>query len=152
MRSLTFLALSAPRIEIRPAVGSTRPSAMRMEVVLPAPLGPKNPKMRPGSTRNDRSSTAWKAPYRLETPSRISAASMPESPSLRFVATLAGRLAAGEGGAHHEVDRPHHRLAMPGAEERGVARPGDVLGIAGAGAVGGLGLHALPPGLGAPGG
>ncbi len=35
---------------------------MRMVVDLPAPLGPRKPVTTPGTTSNDRSSTAVKAP------------------------------------------------------------------------------------------
>ena len=38
---------------------------MRSVVVLPAPLGPRNPVMRPGSTVNVRSSTAVRSPNRF---------------------------------------------------------------------------------------
>src|SRR6476646_9975466 len=51
-----------------PAVGRTRPSTIRRVVVLPAPLGPRKPVIRPGSTSKLRSSTAVKAPKRLVRP------------------------------------------------------------------------------------
>src|ERR1700691_3695029 len=54
-----------------PALGCTRPSSMRSVVVLPDPLGPRKPVTRPGSTVNDRSSTARTGPKCLESP-RIS--------------------------------------------------------------------------------
>src|SRR5580692_568573 len=54
-----------------PAEGWTRPSSMRRVVVLPDPLGPRNPVTRPGSTVKDRSSTARTVPKCLESP-RIS--------------------------------------------------------------------------------
>src|ERR1700691_978095 len=54
-----------------PAEGCTRPSSMRRVVVLPEPLGPRKPVTRPGSTVNDRSSTARTGPKDLESP-RIS--------------------------------------------------------------------------------
>src|SRR5215475_111474 len=41
-----------------PDVGVTRLSTIRKVVVLPAPLGPRNPVTRPGSTTNERLSTA----------------------------------------------------------------------------------------------
>ena len=40
---------------------------MRMVVVLPAPFGPRNPRISPGSTRKLMSSTAVNDPYRLVT-------------------------------------------------------------------------------------
>ena len=42
-------------------------STIRIEVVLPAPLAPSRPKMRPGSTSKLTPSSAWMAPNRLET-------------------------------------------------------------------------------------
>ncbi len=40
----------------------TRPSTIRNVVVLPAPLGPRNPVTVPAATVNDRSSTARRLP------------------------------------------------------------------------------------------
>ena len=51
-----------------PLVGVTRLSIIRSVVVLPAPLGPRNPVTRPGSTVNDRSSTALTLWYSLVRP------------------------------------------------------------------------------------
>src|SRR6185295_9846638 len=41
-----------------PALGVMKPAIMRMVVVLPAPLGPRNPSTSPGCTEKLRSSTA----------------------------------------------------------------------------------------------
>jgi hypothetical protein len=41
---------------------------MRSVVVLPAPFGPRKPTIRPGSTVNDRSSTARVSPNRFVSP------------------------------------------------------------------------------------
>src|SRR4051812_33991224 len=46
-----------------PAVGLTRLSTMRSVVVFPAPFGPRKPVTRPGSTTNDRLSTALTLRY-----------------------------------------------------------------------------------------
>ena len=54
-----------------PEEGCTSPSSMRKVVVLPEPFGPRKPVTRPGSTVNDRSSTARTGPKVLERP-RIS--------------------------------------------------------------------------------
>src|SRR5262245_61142316 len=51
-----------------PEVGSTRLSSMRRVVVFPAPLGPRKPVTRPGSTTNDRLSTALTPRYSLVSP------------------------------------------------------------------------------------
>src|SRR4051812_47577453 len=51
-----------------PADARTRPSSIRRVVVLPLPLGPRNPVTRPGSTSKSRWSTAVKEPNRLVRP------------------------------------------------------------------------------------
>jgi hypothetical protein len=51
-----------------PAVGSTRSSSIRSVVVFPAPFGPRNPVTRPGSTVNDKSSTALTPRYSFLSP------------------------------------------------------------------------------------
>src|SRR3954470_2561975 len=48
-----------------PVSGRTRPSSIRMVVVLPAPLGPRKPVTDPGSTVNERSETARTGPNAL---------------------------------------------------------------------------------------
>ena len=45
-----------------PAVGSVRPSNIRIVVVLPAPFGPSRPNTSPRSMRSDRWSTATLSP------------------------------------------------------------------------------------------
>ena len=45
-----------------PLVGRSSPRMSRMVVVLPAPFGPRKPVILPGSTLNDRSSTATLSP------------------------------------------------------------------------------------------
>src|SRR6266542_3628505 len=57
-----------PPIVAVPAMGVTRLSSMRSVVVLPAPFGPRKPVTRPGSTVNDRSSTALTRLYCLVRP------------------------------------------------------------------------------------
>ena len=42
--------LWSPKMRALPLVGWSRSSRMRMVVVLPAPLGPRNPKTSPAST------------------------------------------------------------------------------------------------------
>ncbi len=56
-------ATSIPRISTLPAVGVISPSIMRMVVVLPAPLGPRKPKISPRRTSTLRLSTASRSPY-----------------------------------------------------------------------------------------
>src|ERR1700752_2487131 len=51
-----------------PAVGRSSPRISRIVEVLPAPFGPRKPVTLPGSTVNDRSSTATVPPYLLVRP------------------------------------------------------------------------------------
>src|SRR5664280_2009831 len=51
-----------PPMVALPLVGRTRPSNIRNVVVFPAPLGPRKPVMRPGSTEKLRLSTAVRVP------------------------------------------------------------------------------------------
>jgi hypothetical protein len=53
---------------MRPAVGRYTPAQMLKKVVLPAPLGPMMPKMRPSSIFMSTFSTALRPPKYLQTP------------------------------------------------------------------------------------
>src|SRR4028118_548657 len=48
-----------------PLVGRERPATMRIVVVLPAPFGPRKPKIAPAAAVRLRRSTAVKSPYLL---------------------------------------------------------------------------------------
>src|SRR3984893_1024389 len=52
-------------------VGGRKQGSTRMVVVLPAPLGPRNPTMPPFSTSNEMLSTATVRAYRLVSPSTL---------------------------------------------------------------------------------
>src|SRR5215213_5850581 len=54
--------MSNPPTVIRPSVGGIKPVIMRIEVDLPAPLGPRKPSTSPRSTENDTPSTARLGP------------------------------------------------------------------------------------------
>src|SRR5579872_3394076 len=56
---------SKPPTTARPEVGAISPHSTRMVVDLPAPLGPRKPKISPGWTSKFRSATAVKSPKRL---------------------------------------------------------------------------------------
>src|SRR5690242_2221864 len=87
-----------------PAVGRTRFSSMRRVVVLPAPLGPRNPVTRPGRASNDRPSTARTVLYTLVSPfTRMPSSAMGFAP---FV-TLARRLGARACRAPSRTPAPH---------------------------------------------
>ena len=51
-----------PATSAVPAVGATRVLNVRTVVVLPAPLGPRNPKTSPRRTLNETSSNATREP------------------------------------------------------------------------------------------
>ena len=102
MRERTAAASALPSTSIRPLVGATSPSAMRRLVVLPAPLGPRNPRIDPALAANDSPSTAVNAPYLLVTSSRTSAFGNPHRPfeTLKRPQTRATFLP-------NRIDRPH---------------------------------------------
>ena len=54
--------ISKPTTWPSPLVGCDKPANMRMAVVFPAPLAPKNPKISPRRTLKLMPSTAWKPP------------------------------------------------------------------------------------------
>jgi len=66
--------ISPPTVAV-PEVGSSNPQSIRIVVDLPAPLGPRNPKISPRRTSRFTWSTATKSPKRF-TRSRISTAFM----------------------------------------------------------------------------
>src|SRR5690606_3002155 len=57
--------MSNPATVARPDEGTDRPHSMRMAVVLPAPLAPKNPNISPLYTSNVIALVAMKSPNRL---------------------------------------------------------------------------------------
>src|SRR5664279_3978395 len=59
---------SRPRARASPALGASTPQSMRMVVLLPAPLGPRKPKISPFSTSKVSSDTAVKSPNRRVRP------------------------------------------------------------------------------------
>src|SRR3989442_12096744 len=55
-------------MRIDPAVGVISPSSIWIVVVLPAPFGPKGPRISPGWISNDTPSTAGNSPNRFVRP------------------------------------------------------------------------------------
>src|SRR6267378_2690481 len=78
--------MGRPATSARPALGARSVASTRTVVVLPAPFGPRNPKISPASTSKERSSKATRAPKRFVSPSATMTG--------RF-AMLTSRLAAG---------------------------------------------------------
>src|SRR3954468_19909280 len=62
-----------PSTSTEPVVGCDRPSTMSMVVVLPAPLGPRNATISPGSSIRSMPRTAWTGPKALVTPDSCTA-------------------------------------------------------------------------------
>src|SRR5205823_13457564 len=88
---MTFLTLwgfrrtSIPPTTAWPSSALRRPSRISTVVVLPAPLGPSNPKISRSLTRKEMPSTATRLPYRFRSPSTTIAkpsvcVARPESP------------------------------------------------------------------------
>ena len=63
-----MLAYGMPKTVADPEVGRTRPSTIRIVVLLPAPLGPRKPVTHPGRASKVRSSTACTRPKRFVSP------------------------------------------------------------------------------------
>src|SRR5271167_1580611 len=61
MSSGCFTTSNPPTVAF-PEVGGSNPHRMRMVVDLPAPFGPRKPKISPGVTSSDTSFTAMKSP------------------------------------------------------------------------------------------
>src|SRR6185312_3108269 len=60
-------------MEASPAVGRLRVARIRIAVLLPAPLGPRKPKMLPSGTARSRRSRALTLPKRLLRPRQMMA-------------------------------------------------------------------------------
>src|ERR1700694_2533334 len=67
------LATSKPPTVARPEVGGNSPQRIRIVVDLPAPFGPRKPKISPRFTSSETLSTATKSPNRLVRRSRWTA-------------------------------------------------------------------------------
>src|SRR3954468_2889323 len=82
MRRRLSWSSTRPRQRTSPASGRTSPIAMRMVVVLPAPLDPQKPNIDPGATVNPTPSSTRMSPKLLCSPSNSST-----RPSLSVLAT-----------------------------------------------------------------
>src|SRR2546429_5523832 len=93
-----------PATATRPLVGYSSPASILSVVVLPAPLGPRNPTISPGSMAKVTSRTAWTSRYR----GRSSARSAPLSPGSRTLTlkVLLSRSAVMAGGIAGECNAP----------------------------------------------
>ena len=60
--------IGVPATAISPASGSSRPAIIEIEVVLPAPLGPRRPNVSPSSIEKLTPPTAVRSPNRLTMP------------------------------------------------------------------------------------
>src|SRR4051812_22278910 len=108
-----------------PAVAWTSPVRILMVVVLPAPLGPRNPNTSPGCTVSDRSCSATRPPYALRSPvvsiagtGGEASASPPAVTVLALVDTVCDTLQLVRSERpghpiHHAVRLPDRRAAEP---------------------------------------
>src|ERR1700760_3828585 len=101
-----------------PSLGLTSPSSIRRVVVLPAPLGPRNPVTVPWSTEKLTWSTATRLPKRLVSPSS-SMVAMSTVHSSSVVSGIAGHGADAAGGWLHPSSGRHRQL---GYARRGIRR------------------------------
>src|SRR5687768_15794265 len=69
LSALAFVLTSIPATTARPLVGASSPVSILMVVVLPAPFGPRNPKISPAFTAKLTAFTAVKSPKLLVRPS-----------------------------------------------------------------------------------
>src|SRR5580698_3785791 len=74
-----------PRIVPLPDVGRTRPSSMRIVVVLPAPFGPTKPQTEPAGRASATSSTTVRVPKRLVSPDVDTASGPPGRSPVRYI-------------------------------------------------------------------
>src|SRR5260221_11189807 len=88
-------ARSWPLMVIRPLEGLSSPAMMRMVVVLPAPFGPRNPWISPGSTERLTPFTAVEEPDVLTRAPAAVMASGRLRPAMGLVVALGG--GGGEG-------------------------------------------------------
>ncbi len=82
-------AMSSPRMRTVPRSGRASPTSMRIVVVFPAPLGPRNPKTSPARTSKETSETASRRPKRF----------------VRFWAESTTSAGSGIRGAPHAIER-----------------------------------------------
>src|SRR5215213_4040517 len=116
--------MSVSPISTRPAVGSSRPAAIRRLVVLPHPDGPRRAKKEPWGTVRSRSSTATNSPNFLVIPSKrrsplVSATHHLVELALERLALLGGHglelVTFGHGGlVEEDVGTVHGRLVELG--------------------------------------
>jgi hypothetical protein len=79
LAAVGFATTSISAIQAEPPVGMTRVVSIPTVVVLPAPLGPKSPKISPARTDSRRPSTA-----------RTPVSYVFDSPSVRITASVSG--------------------------------------------------------------
>src|SRR5947208_7386655 len=108
---------SKPATVASPEVGSSRPQRILIVVDLPAPFGPRKPKISPRATERDTLSTATKSPKRF-TKCLISTA---------FISGCTGRLLLAHLGDKHVFKRRHD---LPELRIRyGFLQPGYIGGL-----------------------
>src|ERR1700743_1109980 len=103
-----------------PPLGLTSPSSIRRVVVLPAPLGPRNPVTVPWSTAKLTWSTATRLPKRLVSPSSSMVAMSPVHSS-SAVSGIAGHADDAAGARPHPSSGRHRQFGYTGSGIGGAA-------------------------------
>src|SRR3954470_22506168 len=141
MRRRLSWSSTRPRHRTSPASGRTSPIAMRMVVVLPAPLDPQKPNIDPGATVNPTPSSTRMSPKLLCSPSNSStrpslsvlATERNEASSRRAATDVRKRRAGARGGpvgrplARGRVVRCHRRMS----DRNDIAQPPEGVGLDG---------------------
>src|SRR3954471_10945647 len=145
MRRRLSWSSTRPRQRTSPASGRTSPIAMRMVVVLPAPLDPQKPSIDPGATVNPTPSSTRMSPKLLCSPSNSS--TRPPCQFLRRSVMRTRRaeppLTSGSGAPGHAADRSgalardrvvrcHRRMSDRSDSDRNdIAQPPEGVGLDG---------------------
>src|SRR5713226_8240383 len=117
--------MRSPRNRISPEVGSSAPTRHEKSVVLPAPFGPRIPKISPGATSKSMHASARRPPKRFEIPRT-------ESNVSAGISNVPDRLGSDKRGepspdAHEPVGLVEHDENEESAvdEEKGIAQCGN---------------------------
>src|SRR5262249_56949657 len=120
--------MSWPATDARPRVGGRRPQSILMVVVLPAPLGPRNRKISPRSTCNDRSTRASTSPNRRVRPSVATMGGRGFGPGATGAFTSGSRVLGGHITYADPVEHARGRsvVLLAGRERTACSSPGAV--------------------------
>src|SRR4051812_24767528 len=98
------LPTGSPKIATEPALGATRPTTHRISVVLPAPFGPRRPRISPSATSSETPARATRSPNDFTRDSTRSGSVMGRRIDLRLERTRP---------YHRGIDETTPRLGAP---------------------------------------